>query len=321
MAARKTPAELGRFLLTRGLWLIGIEVFVVATAWSFAPRGIEEVGGLVVVPMQVIWAIGASMVVLAAVQFLGQRASLVIGGLILLSHNLLDLVWPTTGGLFDTSSPAWVVLQAQSGVVVGPFHLAFVYPILPWIGVILTGFGAASLFRDSPEKRDARLFRWGAALTGAFLLLRGIGLYGDPNAWEVHPGVIATLIDFLNVTKYPPSLLFLLMTLGPAAILCSYADRIPRWVTAPLIVFGRAPFAFYVAHLYFVHALAVGFGAFQGFDPRQFFTFSFFFPEGYGVGLPGVYLVWVLVIPALYPLCRWVASVKRRRKDWWLSYL
>ena len=155
----------------------------------------------------------------------------------------------------------------------------------------------------------------------AFVVLRGLGAYGDPNPWRVQDGAIGTVIDFLNVTKYPPSLLYLLMTLGPAAVLCALADRVPDAIRQPLIVFGRAPFAFYVAHLYLIHALAVGLGVAQGFEARQFLTFSFFFPKGYGTGLAGVYVVWVLVIAALYPLCRWVAAVKARRRDWWLSYL
>ena len=152
-------------------------------------------------------------------------------------------------------------------------------------------------------------------------MLRGTGVYGEPNPWQVQDDAIHTLIDFLNVTKYPPSLLFMLMTLGPAAMVCAFADRMPEAVKGPLIVFGRAPFAFYVAHLYLIHTLAVAFGAIQGFDAREFLTYSFFFPKGYGVGLPGTYVVWLLVVATLYPLCRSVAAAKRRRQDWWLSYL
>jgi uncharacterized membrane protein len=321
MTARKSQSALGGFLFMRGLWLIVVELLVVATAWSFAPWGMEQVGGLVAVPMQVIWAIGASMVVLAGAQFLGQRACLVMGVAIVAGHNLLDPAWPVTGGLFDTASPAWVALHAQTGVVVGPFHLAFVYPLLPWIGVMLAGFGTGRVFQDPAGRRDALLLAWGVAAMAAFVVLRGAGLYGDPNPWQIQDGAIPTLIDFLNVTKYPPSLLFLLMTLGPAAVLSAYADLVPNVVKQPLIVFGRVPFAFYVAHLYLIHTLSVAFGVMQGFDARQFLTFSFFFPKGYGVGLLGVYFVWFLVIAALYPLCKGVAAVKGRRQDWWLSYL
>jgi uncharacterized membrane protein len=204
---------------------------------------------------------------------------------------------------------------------IGPFSLVWAYPLLPWIGVMLLGFGTAPLFQEPARKRDARLFALGVAATAAFVVLRASGVYGEPNPWQVQARAISTLIDFLNVTKYPPSLLYLLMTLGPAAIVCASAERVPVAVKQPLIVFGRAPFAFYVAHLYLLHALAVAFGVMRGFDARAFLTYSFFFPKGYGVGLPGVYAVWLLVVAMLYPLCRWVAAAKRRRRDWWLSYL
>src|SRR5688500_9012410 len=130
MASRRSPAALARFLLTRGLWLIAVELFIVATAWTFAPWGIPQMDGRIVVPMQVIWAIGASMVVLAPVQLLGRRACLAIGGLIVVAHNLLDPIWPQTT-LFDTSGPLWAALHSQVGHVVGPFFLGFVYPVLP----------------------------------------------------------------------------------------------------------------------------------------------------------------------------------------------
>ena len=321
MTARKSPAALGGFLLKRGLWLIAVEWFIVSTAWSFAPWGLEQVGGLVAVPMAVIWAIGASMVILAGAQFLGPRACLVLGATIVVAHNLLDPIWPATEGVFDAAPPLWVALHAQMGVAAGPFFFASVYPVLPWAGVMLLGYGTARLFQEPAERRDARLLVWGLALSAAFVAIRAVGLYGDPNSWVMQNGPGRTLIDFLNVTKYPPSLLYLLMTLGPAAVLCAYADRLPGAVTRPLVVFGRVPFAFYVAHLYLIHTLAVGFGVIQGFEARQFFTFSFFFPAGYGVGLPGVYVAWLLVIAILYPFCKWVAAIKARRQDWWLSYL
>jgi uncharacterized membrane protein len=321
MTSRKTPSALGGFLFKRGVWLIFIEVLVVATAWSFAPRGIEQFEGRTGIVMQVIWAIGASMVVLAGAQFLGQRVCLIIGGAILVAHNLLDSIWPATSGIFDTGHPWWVALHAQMAIARGPFFFVMVYPLLPWTGVMLLGYGTAPLFQEPAQRRDTRLLAWGAAATVAFVLLRGIGIYGEPNPWQVQDGAIRTLIDFLNVTKYPPSLLFVLMTLGPAAMLCAAADRMPDAITRPLIVFGRAPFAFYVAHLFLIHTLAVVFGVMQGFNARAFFTYSFFFPKGYGVGLPGTYAAWVLVVATLYPACQWVAAVKRRRRDWWLSYL
>ena len=320
MTSRKTPSQLGAFLFTRAMWLIFIEVFVVATAWSFAPWGVEQLDGRVGVVMQVIWAIGASMAVLAGAQFLGERACLVIGVAILAGHNLLDAVWPVTGGIFDLGHPWWVALHTQMSIAGGPFVFVMVYPILPWIGVMLLGFGTAFLFREPEQERNAQLLLLGMCAAAAFAVLRGIGIYGEPNPWAVQASATSTLIDFLNVTKYPPSLLFVLMTLGPAAILCAFVDRMPGSIKRPLIVFGRAPFAFYVAHLYLIHTLAVAFGVIQGFNPKQFLTYGFFFPKGYGLGLPGTYAVWLLVVAMLYPLCKWVGAIKDRRRDWWVSY-
>jgi hypothetical protein len=186
---------------------------------------------------------------------------------------------------------------------------------------MLLGFGASVLFEAPPEERDRRLAAWGIGLTAAFVVLRLAGLYGDPNPWQSQPSAVATLLDILNTTKYPPSLLFLLMTLGPSAVLCASADRVPAWIRQPLVTFGRVPFAFYVTHFYLVHLIALLLGTLQGFDPRQFLTFVFFFPKGYGLHLPGVYVVWALLVITLYPFCRWVNAVKARRRDWWLSYV
>jgi len=320
MAARKPASALGRFLLTRGWWLVFIESVVISTAWSFAPWGIDQLGGRTVVPLGVIWAIGASMIVLAGAQLLGRHACFWIGAALLLGHNGLDPIWPSTN-ILDESGPWWAALHSQVPLAAGPFLLVFVYPLLPWIGVMLLGYGTAAVFEEPPTRRNRQLAAWGLLLTAAFLILRAAGVYGDPNAWQAGGGTTRTVIDFLNTTKYPPSLLFLLMTLGPAALFCSRADRLPDAVRRPLIVYGRAPFAFYVAHLYLIHALAVALGTIQGFAPQQLLTLMFFFPEGYGIGLPGVYLVWILVVAALYPFCRWMADLKARRRDWWLSYV
>lgn len=320
MAARKSPRALARFLLARGAWLILVEWFVISTAWSFAPSGIAQIGGRVLVPLGVIWAIGASLIVLAGAQFLGRRACLLVGAAVLLGHNLLDPIWPSTS-ILDESGPWWAALHSQVPVGIGPFLVVFVYPLLAWTGVMLLGFGTSAIFEAPAARRTARLAAAGLTATAAFLLLRMVGLYGDPNPWGAGSDAVRTVIDFLNTTKYPPSLLFVLMTLGPAAVLCAFADRVPDTMRRPFVVFGRVPFAFYVAHLYLIHSLAVALGVAQGFGAEQLMTIMFFFPEGYGIGLPGVYLVWLVVVVLLYPLCRWVASIKARRRDWWLSYV
>jgi uncharacterized membrane protein len=321
MSTRKSPTELGAFLLKRGLWLIAVELFVISTAFSFAPRGLPQIGGLTAVPLQVIWAIGASMTVLSLAQFAGRRACTAIGALILIGHNLLDPIWPATTGSFDTQHPLWVALHAQMSFAAPPFFFFVAYPVLPWIGLMLFGFGLSGVFQLSPERRNRRLLVGGITATAAFIALRTIEVYGDPNPWVNQGGVVRTLIDFLNVTKYPPSLMFLLMTLGPAAILCAYAERAPAAIRKPLVVFGSVPFAFYVAHFYLIHTLSVVIGTLQGFAPGQMLTVMFFFPQGYGLSLAGVYAVWLLVIVLLYPFCKWMAGVKARRRDWYLSYL
>jgi uncharacterized membrane protein len=320
MMARKSPSELGSFLFKRGCWLIVVEMFVISTAFTFAPGGIEQIDGLVLIPMQVIWAIGASMVVLAGVQFFGRRVCLFIGIVIIVGHNLLDAVWPSTSALSEGAA-WWAWLHSQAGYALGPFFFVSAYPLLPWIGVMLLGFGTAGVFEESPKRRDALLVTWGIVATAGFLVLRTIDVYGDPNAWQLQESVIRTVIDFLNVTKYPPSLLFLLMTLGPAAILCAFASHVPDTIKKPLIIFSKSPFAFYVVHLYLIHTLSVGLGLFQGFNVHQCLTIMFFYPKGFGLLLPGVYVVWVIIIAMLYPFSKWVASIKARRRDWWLSYI
>jgi uncharacterized membrane protein len=321
MASRKSRGDLMRFLLTRGMWLIFVEMFVISTLQTFSPRGLGEVGGLVFVSMQVIWAIGASMVLLSVLQRLGRDACFVIGVAILAGHNLLDTVWPASK-LADEKWPIWVALHSQMTIQVGPFLLRFLYPLLPWVGVMLLGFGVSWLFERRAVRRDATL-RWaGLAMTLGFLVVRAIGIYGDSNPWQVQPaGFAATVMDFLNTTKYPPSLDYLLMTLGPAAILCSYAGRVPGKIKNILVTFGRVPFAFYVAHFLLIHLLSICMGMIQGFSAHQMMTAYRFYPKGYGIALPGVYAVWALVILILYPWCRWMAGVKARRRDWWLSYV
>ena len=322
MVARKSRAGLGKFLLTRGIWLLFVEWFVIATAFSFAPWGSPQLGGKTFVLLQVIWAIGASMIVLAACQFLGRRFCLALGVAILLGHNLLDGVWPIPESFGVAGAPLWVALHAKMRGAVGPFFVIFSYPVIPWIGVMLTGFGAAALFERPAQERDRALLVWGVALVLGFLVLRALDVYGDANHWEPQArGAIGTALDFLNTTKYPPSLLYLLMTLGPAALVCAFAERWRGRVKDTLVLFGRVPFAFYIAHFFLIHALSVGCGVAQGFPAGDFFNVPFFYPKGYGVPLWGVYLVWLLVLTLLYPWVRFMAGVKARSRAWWLSYV
>ena len=294
---------------------------MISTATTFAPGGIEPLGGRTLAFMQVIWAIGASMVLLAGAQFMGRKACLILGAVIVLGHNLLDGHWPEAKGLLDTSLPLWASLHTVMSKAAGPFHFLFLYPLLPWFGVMLLGFGASVLFERAPAARDRALLGWGLGITAAFLVLRFADVYGEPNPWQAQAHGAGTLIDFLNTTKYPPSLEFLAMTLGPAAIFCAYAERMRGFFKEMFVTFGRVPFAFYVAHFYLLHALSVLLGVMQGFEAQQLMTFPPFYPRGYGVSLLAVYGVWAGVILLLYPFCRWMAGVKARNRAWWLSYV
>ena len=321
MARRKSPGELAQFLIARGLWLVLIEVLVISTALTFAPTGIAQLGGRTIVGLQVIWVIGASMIVLGGMQYLGVRACLVVGASIVLGHDLLDSVWPAASTTGHTG-PLWVALLARQAYAVGPFWIYFSYPLLPWIGIMLVGYASAGLFQTEAQRRDRRLVRIGIALVIGFVLLRALNVYGDLRPWHFDPDSLSgSLLSFLATSKYPPSLLYTLMTLGPAAIICGFADRLPERVRNVLLTYGRAPLAFYIAHLYLIHSLAVLLGVTQGFRAEQFFTHYSFFPKGYGVGLGGIYVFWIVVVALLYPLCRYVTAVKARRTDWWLSFL
>jgi uncharacterized membrane protein len=187
---------------------------------------------------------------------------------------------------------------------------------------MLLGYGAARLFELPEKSRNERLLRIGLAGVIAFILVRAFNVYGDPQPWHFDPNATAaSVMSFLGTTKYPPSLLYILMTLGPLAIACAFVERLRGSIKNVLMTFGRAPLAFYIAHLYLIHLAAVVLGVAQGFAAEQFLTHYRFFPKGFGVGLPGVYLIWIGVVAMLYPLCRWVTAIKARRRDWWLSYL
>lgn len=324
MVARKTPRELAKFLVTRGLWLVFIEIFVISTGISFAPFGDVQFGGKTFLMLQVIWAIGVSMILLGLCQFLGRKACLALGALIVLGHNLLDPVWPTMGDYPQFEAPLWIGLHTIVVKPLGPFFLFNTYPVLPWIGIILLGFGASLLFERPAAGRQRALIGWGLVIVAAFVAVRALDVYGDPNHWQTHEGApVRTLLDFLNVTKYPPSFQFAMMTLGPAAIFCAFAERWSGWLKDTLAMYGRVPFAFYVVHWYLMHTLCVALGVIQGFPASALMTVpgGGGFPEGYGLPLAGVYLVWLLVVVALYPWVRFVARVKACSRSWWLSYV
>jgi len=311
---RKSPSELSRFLFTRGLWLIFLEVVVVrcfAYQFNFDYR---------VTMLLVIWALGWSMITLSALVRLPAPVATAIGAVIIVGHNLLDPVkW---------ANPLWAILHSPGFVVDTPEHVVFAgYPLIPWIGVTAVGYGLGQVYGWDAGRRRAFLVRLGLALSVAFLVIRGINIYGDPSRWVSQKNAVFTVLSFLNTTKYPPSLLFLLMTLGPAMIFLSSVDSGTPRVLRPALVIGKVPLFYYMLHFALIHLLAVvvcylRYGsAHWMFESPDLGHYPFSAPPGWGFSLPVVYLTWAFVVVAMYPLCRWFAGVKQRRNDAWLSYL
>jgi uncharacterized membrane protein len=211
----------------------------------------------------------------------------------------------------------WAILHVESATAIGYVH----YPLIPWVGVMASGYALGSVFKMKAERRQRVLLALGASMVALFLGLRLINTYGDPVPWATQSDYVRTLMSFLNVKKYPPSLDYLLATLGPALMLLGCLENVRGRLASVLQVFGRVPFFFYVLHLALAHlaagllAMAMGYGnAVLNDLPRDY-------PNDWGFGLPTVYLAWALVVITLYPACRWFGEVKRRRGDWWLSYL
>ena len=307
---RRTGGQLARFLLTRGLWLILLEVTVISFGWYFTTQW--TVGAR----LQVIWAIGASMVVLAGLIQLPRVAVAAFGLALVLGHNLLDGISPAAFGAF---APLWHLLHVPGPLGVIPVSVT--YPLVPWAGVMALGYaaGPAVFSREAGARR--RIAWAGALVTLGFVVLRALDGYGDPSPRLTDGSPAVLVVSFLNATKYPPSLLFVMMTLGPALVALALLRRAKGRVADVLIVFGRVPFLFYVTHLYLVHTLAVAAGVGQGFPGSAMRTLYRLLPAGYGFGLPVVYLVWLCVVAALYPVCRRYAALKAGSRAWWLSYL
>jgi uncharacterized membrane protein len=308
MSERMPRPALQRFLLTRGLWLIVLEFSVVLFVWTF---NFSYRMGLV---MQVIWATGVSMCVLSALVVLPSRAVGVFGVAMIASHNLLDGIRPERFGAW---SPVWRVLHVEGET---PFGVV-IYPLVPWIGVMAVGYGLGELFRLEPVRRIRVLVLTGLGCCAVFLVLRAINVYGDPSPWSQQRDLVFSVLSFLAVTKYPPSLAYLTLTLGPAICILAWLESRAPSFARYFETFGRVPMFAYVVHLAIAHLLAGALGAIQGFGTATLRTIFLFYPEQWGVGLGGVYLAWLIVLACLYPLCHWFAGVKRRRKDWWLAYL
>lgn len=321
--------DLSRFLLTRGAWLVLLELTFLRVAWTFNFdfAGYEMAG--------VIWVIGWSMIIMAVLVRLPVRVVGVIGLLIIALHNavLPRLISPgADGGV----AAIWKILYL--GFFAGPIQvgsngpsLVVLYSIIPWIGVMATGYAFGTILLLEPARRNRLCLGIGLGAIALFLVLRGFNLYGDPRHWSAATQgpdgpPMPALFSFLNPAKYPASLLFLLMTLGPTIALIPLLEgargAVARWIT----VFGRVPFFFYVLHIPLIHALALVVSkARLGLVSPWLFTNHPMGnpppPDGYTWSLGLLYAVWAVAIVLLYFACRWFVSVKSGRNTWWLRYL
>ncbi len=316
---RRSTGELSRFLFTRGVWLIVLELTLLR---CFALQFNVDYR---VTMLIILWALGWSMIALAALVHLPLPAIAGIGVTMIATHNLFDSVGAASLGAV---APIWTVLHAPGVVVATPNHIVFVaYPLIPWIGVTAAGYGLGQVFSWPPDRRRAFLLRLGVGLAIAFIALRAVNVYGDPVPWRTQASATRTALSFLNATKYPPSLLYLLMTLGPAMVCLWLADRGTPRVLRPALLFGRVPLFYFLLHLPLIHLLAVAacvahYGtAHWMFESPTLDQFPVTRPPDWGYALPSVYAIWNGVVVLLYPLCVWFAGVKQRRKDPWLGYL
>ncbi|RRA47148.1 DUF1624 domain-containing protein [Acidipila sp. EB88] len=316
----RSRSELSLYLFTRGLVLIVLELTVLRlimfSSWPFTGSPVLLI---------ILWAIGVSMIALAALVYLPVRVLAIASVAIIAGHNLLDGI---EASRFGAVAWLWNVLHQPGAFRVA--HVTFIsaYPVLPWIAVMSSGFCLGHAYRWTPARRARWLTMTGFGVTACFVLLRLYNSYGDPSAWSKQASFSFSVLSFLNVTKYPPSLDFLLMTLGPALFALAALEQRKLSEGNPLIVFGRVPLFYYVAHLFLAHTLAIllnlvryGWKTFVFIAPPSMGSPPAMFPVDYGFPLAVSYLVWVAIVAMLYPTCRWYAGLKRRHRNGWLTYV
>jgi uncharacterized membrane protein len=314
-------AKLRNFLLTRGLWLIVLEFTVVNFAWYFQPS-------FNLMMLGVIWAIGVLLLVLAALSYMQPRFLLAIGLALIFGHNLLDGISVQGSGW---EAIAWAILHQMQSFELGHFSLFVAYPLLPWLGIGIIGYVAGGWFAPAfpAELRLRWLSNTGYLAIGMFVVLRLSDVYGEPTPLVFYDMEVYSFLSLLNTTKYPPSLLFTLMTLGPAMLLLAWFSKNEAALERPLKMLssiGRVPLFFYVMHIYLIHLLAMLAAELTGFG-WQSMRLDIWVNyaeqlQGYGFSLGVTYLIWVGVVAGLYPACIWWGKMKKQYAHrWWMQYL
>jgi len=316
---RKTKNELSRFLISRGLWLVFVDLIVM----SFAFTVDIHFGSFI---LETLWAIGISMVILGLMIRLPFWVILTTGLIIVFGHNLIDIAEKNHVGNFPWW---WLLIHRQSAVSLWPGHILFVfYPFLPWTGLMLLGYCCGRLFTDTDWQTRKKILLWtGAGSILFFISLRATNTYGDLSHWSQQKNGFRTFLSFMNVQKYPPSLLFLCATIGPALIFLAYVKNTGSRLVKIISVYGRVPFFYFIVHFYILHCFEIilyltrGHSLAEGAKGVPGLPFKFAIP-GEGYSLTIVYLIWVAVVLLMYPLCKWYDYYKLKHKEkWWLSYL
>ncbi len=317
---RKTKKELAAFLLKRGLWLMLLEVVVISFAWNFNPH-------YPTFRLQVIWILGLCMVFMSGLIYLPPKIILAIGMLILFTHNLFD-GFHVTGNNFSDFLLA--ELHERRRFNFGGHYFTTGYSLVAWLSIMMLGYCFGGLYKKEVTQsvRKKNLLIIGSTAIVLCVIIRGINSYGDMSPWQVQPSFIMSVCSFLNATKYPPSLIYTLMTLGPSLIMLALLEKPLNSFGKIIIPIGRVPLFFYILHLFLIHLLAIIAVVLSG-RPWTDMIFTSLqnakdspWLAGYGLSLAGTYLVWIIVVALLYPLCKWYDRYKTNHKEkWWLSYL
>lgn len=310
LALRKAenPRAISRFLLLRGLMLIVLEITAVNFSWFF-DLSLEYIN------LQTLWALGCSMILLAGLVRFPPVAAGVFGIVLIAGHNLLDGI---TFDMLGNAGWLWKLLHQFGTIKLGSVKVRVVFPLVPWIGIMCAGFWLGAVYDMAPLPRKKRLIALGLSLTAAFFLVRAVNIYGDPYPWFHHRRSLYTVLSFFNCEKYPPSLSFLLMTLGPSLLTLGLLEGLRHRALSVLELFGRVPLFFYLVHLPLIHVLSVA-ALYARYG--EFYLNRFAIPEGKGFGLGMIYFSWVMIVMLLYPLCSRYDAVRRSKTVPLLKYL
>ena len=314
---KKTKKELSLFLIKRGAWLILLEITVINFVFSFDVH-FHEVG------LQVIWAIGVSMIILGLLIWLPFPVILIAGLLIVTGHNSLDFYEAKNA---NDLSLLYHIIHRLNLFDYGNFHLLVFYPFLPWTGLMLMGYCFGKLLSKTSGEQQKKILLWiGAGIVAVFIGLRLLDMYGDPDVLTSTTKPLDSLYIFLNTNKYPPSLLYMCMTIGPSILFIAFFQNAGGRIARIISVYGRVPFFYYVLHFTLIHLVSAIFFLARGHSVKDGLNNDVMVPNfirpGEGTGLFVVYLLWLTIVLVLYPLCKWYDQYKQSHKEkWWLSYL